>query len=71
MTRDEIIDKANEREFTLTFGNVKYKAILSGKKLDYPIIHTSRVLFKHEINCEISWKMAEQIANGEINNVYY
>jgi hypothetical protein len=71
MTREEIIDKANEREFTLTFGNLRYKALLSGKKLDYPIIYTPKALFKHEISTEISWKMAEQIANGETNNVDY
>lgn len=67
MTKDEIIDKANEREFTLTLGDVKHKAKMAGKKLDYPIVY----VLGNGIEAEISWNLAERIARGETNNVDY
>ena len=55
MTRDEIIDKANEREFTLKVGNTHLKAKLAGKQLDYPICYT--IEGKELIECYINWEL--------------
>lgn len=65
MTKSEIIDKANDREFYLNIGTNKYLAKLSGKKLDYPIIEAG------QISAEISWSLAEKIAIGITKDIDY
>lgn len=71
MEMELIIDKANERHFTITFGGEKYKAKLTGYRLPYPIIITEKRIFGNEVSTEISWRLAEKIANGEKDNVFY
>lgn len=67
MARSEIIDNANEKEFTLTLGDAKHIAKMVGKKLDYPIVY----ILGNRVEAEISWSLAEKIAKGETNNVDY
>ncbi len=57
--RKDIIDKANENTFFVMFGTLKLPAKLSGNKLEYPVAYSGNY------QTQISWKLAERIAQGE------
>jgi hypothetical protein len=57
--RLNVINKANEKKFFVMFGNLKLPAKLAGNKLAYPVAYSGNYC------TEISWKLAERIANGE------
>ena len=70
-TKEEIIEAANERNITITFGGVEYPAKLSGSKLDYPIISANKNVFNHDVSTQISWVLAGKLANGEQKTVHF
>jgi hypothetical protein len=58
--RYQIIDRANKRGFYIKAKNRLLKARMGGAKLEFPCIETIDNTFV----CEISWALAERLANG-------
>ncbi len=69
--RQLIVETANERDcLTLTVDGKVYPARIGGSKLDYPYIYTNNELGR-QIEAQISWALADRLAKGETNNVFY
>lgn len=62
--RKNIIDKANQKQFYLIENRQKLPAKLSGCKLEFCVIYSGN------IKAEINWRLAEMIAQGELNEVH-
>lgn len=68
MNRADILRKVNERGFDLVLGEDDERpARLTGAALKFPVVWTK----DSEVSCEISWALAERLANGETNRVIY
>jgi len=64
--RYDIIDRANQRGFFVKIGNRLLKAHIGGAKLEFPMVST-----KEGHSCEVSWALAERLANGISNTVIF
>jgi len=60
-TRAILINKANSKDIFIMFGGLKLPAQIAGSKLEFPIC------FSGNYQCQISWKLVERLAEGEIN----
>lgn len=68
LTRNLIVEQANQRGFVLVVGeNDERPARLSGSRLDFPIVRTR----DGEVECQISWDLAERLATGFSNRVIF
>lgn len=62
--RKKIIEEANKKEFYLIEKGGKLSAKISGCKLEFCVIYSNN------IKAEISWRLAEMLSTGEINEIH-